>query len=110
MRESMSAIGSVIIAIAPLPTGLGHAGDDALMGELPQADPADPELAVHGARPSAAIAPRVCAHLELLRPLLFHDQRSLCHLLLPSFTGEREAEAAEQRPRLVVRLGGGRDR
>src|SRR3954452_12542837 len=50
MRVSMSAIGSVIMCLSP--AALGHAGDDALVGEIPEADPAHPELAV--VRPRAA--------------------------------------------------------
>ena len=34
-------------------------GIDALVRELAQADPAEAELAVHGARPAAAVAARV---------------------------------------------------
>src|SRR5918997_919693 len=44
-----------------LPARLRHAGDEALVGELAQADPAQPELAVHGPRapapPAAAVRP-----------------------------------------------------
>src|SRR3954463_744180 len=58
-----------------LPRALGHARDDALVGELPQADAAEPELLVHGARTPAAIAARVVAHLELRRPCGLHSQR-----------------------------------
>src|SRR4029078_7585556 len=50
MRGSMSAIGSVCISFL-LPAALRHARDDALVGELAQADPAQAELAEHRARP-----------------------------------------------------------
>ena len=39
-----------------LPGGLGHPGDLALVRDLAKADPADPELAIHRARPAAACA------------------------------------------------------
>src|SRR5690349_10922750 len=91
-RVSMSAIGSVIVmaarpflhrgfasepqarpaAIVVLkeeeewsPAGLGHAGQLASVRHLPQADPAQAELAVHGLGPAAALAARVAAHGEL---------------------------------------------
>src|SRR5919199_165437 len=110
MRASMSATGSVIID-RYLPAALGHAGDHALVRELAQADPAEAELAEDRARATAAVATRVVAHLELLRTLLLDPERRLCHfLLLPSVRGEREAEPAQKRERLLVRLRGGRDR
>src|ERR687893_1098439 len=59
MRVRKSAIGSVIDMRSP--ARLRHAGDEALVGELAQADPAQPELAVHGPRapapPAAAVRP-----------------------------------------------------
>src|SRR3954471_3367467 len=67
MRVSMSATGSVSIA-SLLPARLRHARDHALVGELAQADPAEPELLVDGARAAAAVAAAVGARLELLRP------------------------------------------
>src|SRR4051795_11724012 len=73
MRVSMSATGSVSISLL-LPRALGHAGDDALMGELPQADAAEPELLVDGTRPPAAVAAGVVAHLELRGPCGLHAQ------------------------------------
>src|SRR3954468_22835956 len=66
-----------------LPGALGHARDDALVGELPQADAAEPELLEDGARPSAAVAARVVAHLVLRRPGGLPDQRLLRHYLFP---------------------------
>src|SRR4051794_1456424 len=74
MRVSMSATGSVSILSLLLPRALGHAGDDALMGELPQADAAEPELLVDGTRPPAAVAAGVIAHLELRGPRGLHAQ------------------------------------
>src|SRR3954454_4730051 len=96
-----------------LPGALGHARDHALVGELPQADAADPELLEDGTRPPALVAAGVVAHLELLRARRLHDQRLLGHALLlvpPCLGGERQAQPQEERPRLLVVLGGGRDR
>src|SRR5205085_5062445 len=76
MRVSMSATGSVSILLL-LPGALGHAGDHALVGELAQADPAEPELLEHGARPAAAVAPAVVTHLELRGAGGLHPQRLL---------------------------------
>src|SRR5919204_2055095 len=73
MRVSMSATGSVSI-FALLPGALGHARDHALVGEVAQADPAEPELAEDRLRPAAAVAARVLPHLELLRPGSLDDE------------------------------------
>src|SRR5262245_6316287 len=85
-RVKKSAIGSVIVmvtsstflAVVPcrafgelgvcglaLPAGLAHTGQLAAVRHLPHADPAQAELAQHRARPTAALAPGVGAHLEL---------------------------------------------
>src|ERR671935_2539193 len=77
MRASMSATGSVSIS---LPARLRHAGDRALVRELPQADPAETELAEDGARATAAVAAGVRLRLELGRALLLGDQRLLGHV------------------------------
>src|SRR6478752_4449378 len=76
MRVSMSATGSVSI-FGLLPGALGHAGDDALVGELPQADTTEPELLEHGPRTATAIAARVVAHLVLRGPCGLDDKRLL---------------------------------
>src|SRR5712671_1624951 len=80
-RVSMSAIGSVIdIRVLPLspqypcgltawvvlPGRLGDAGQLAGVSHLAETDAAQPERAVHGARPAAAVAAGVAADLELL--------------------------------------------
>src|SRR5215467_11475818 len=75
MRVSMSATGSV--SISPSPARLRHARDHALVREVAQADPAEPELLVHGARTTAAVAPRVLAALELLRARRLDHERLL---------------------------------
>src|SRR4051794_41496456 len=69
IRVRKSAMGSVmdmgLSALRVLPAGLGHPGDEPVVGQLPQADPADAELAVDGARAPAAAAPTVLAGLVL---------------------------------------------
>src|SRR3954470_2218284 len=70
IRVRKSAMGSVIDMV--LPAALGHPGDEALVGELAQADPADAELAVHGPRTAAAAAAGVLPGLELRRARLAH--------------------------------------
>src|SRR3954454_22483950 len=78
MRVSMSATGSVIIGVlSSLPAALRQARDHALVGELPQADPAEPELLEHGARTAALVAAGVRTHLVLLRARGLRDQRLL---------------------------------
>src|SRR5260370_32200370 len=99
-RVSMSAIGSVIVmanrpssprfpagfhpAAGPsvcsfelLPTGLGDAGQLTAVRHGPEADPAQAGLAVDGARPPAANAPRVAADLEPAPPVPLGRQRFL---------------------------------
>src|ERR1044072_1812189 len=66
IRARESAMGSVI-DIARSPARLRHAGDVALMGELAQADAAEPELAIDRARASAAAAARMGPRLVLRR-------------------------------------------
>src|ERR1044072_2703096 len=79
MRVSMSATGSVSMACL-LPRALRHAGDHALVGELPQADAAEPELLEHGARAAALVAAAVRARLVLRRARGLRDQRLLGQL------------------------------
>src|SRR4051812_15922624 len=100
MRVSMSAIGSVNIAS---PARFRHAGDCALMGEVAQADAAEPELAEHRARPAAPVAARVVAHPVLLRALLLDDEARLCHVVSPSLGLRRTAGRGPA-------VGRGRDR
>src|SRR4051812_26939580 len=111
MRVSMSATGSVSIA-SLLPAALRHARDRALVGELAQADPADPELLVDRPRPTAAVAAAVGTGLVLRRPSGLDHEGLLGHLQsFPSTVdAEREAEAAQQRACVLVVLRGRRDR
>src|SRR5436190_16356313 len=70
MRVRRSAIGSVIDM--RLPARLRQAGDVALVRELPQADPAEAELAEVRPRAPAALAAVVVACLELCGAPLAH--------------------------------------
>src|SRR5262245_59207683 len=67
MRVSISAIGSVIMAVSPfrgwLPGCLANAGDHPVAGEFAEADPADAELAVHRSGASADLAAAAELHL-----------------------------------------------
>src|SRR5919109_418558 len=110
MRASMSAIGSVSIGASP--AGLGHAGDLPLVRELAQADPAEAELAVDGARAAAPAAPAVAPDAEALRLLRLVDERLLGHLAFPPvvFTCERHAHGAQESQAVLVALRRRRDR
>src|SRR5215216_4019126 len=77
IRVRKSAMGSVIDMRSP--ARLRHAGDEALVRELAQADPAQAELAVHGARAPAAATTRVLARLELGRAALPNDLALFSH-------------------------------
>src|SRR4051794_2859510 len=99
-RVSMSAIGSVIVIAWPsglsrrgsrpcgptaweeLPGRLGDAGQLAGVRHLADADPAQAEHAVDGARAAAARASGVAAHLELRLAAGLGDHRLGCHGLL----------------------------
>src|ERR1700757_1636338 len=110
MRVSMSAIGSVS-TVSLLPARLRHARDRALVRELPQADPAEAELAEDRARAAAPVAARVVAHFVLLGSPLLDDERSLRHLLVPPVAvREGQAEGPQQREGVLVGLGARRDR
>src|SRR4051812_39435607 len=71
MRVRKSATGSVIDMRSP--ARLRHAGDVAVVGELAQADAADPELGVPGAGAAAPPAARVGSRLVLGRARHAHD-------------------------------------
>src|ERR671926_1171163 len=74
-RVRKSATGSVMDMRSGgllLPAALGHAGDVAVVRELAQADPAQAELAVDGARAAAAAAARVLPGLVLGGACLAH--------------------------------------
>src|SRR5690242_5246315 len=63
-----------------LPGALGHAGELAAVGHLPQADPAQAELAVDRLGPAAALAAGVAAHRELRLAGRLDLQSSLRHV------------------------------
>src|SRR5438477_2189082 len=103
MRVSMSAIGSVIVnELAPSPAGLRDARHLAGVDHLAQTDATEPELPVHGPRPSAAPAARVGAYpvLRLARRLL--DQ-CLLRQLSSALPSERKTESGQEGPALGVR-------
>src|SRR3954452_4624543 len=106
IRVSMSAMGSVFMR-SPLPARLRHAGDDARVGEIPQADAAQAELPVHGTRAAALLTARVAADLVLGRPGGLDLQRFLRHC---SALPEWHAELPQELACLVVGMRGGRDR
>src|ERR1700753_1621907 len=81
-----------------LPARLGHAGDVALVGSLAQADPAEAEFAVVGARAAAAAATGVRPAFVLVFAALADLLGSLGHLGLTLLGGALA--------RLVVALGG----
>src|SRR5262249_24370462 len=64
LRGSMSAIGSLIMAGPPSPAGLLDARNQPVAGHVPEADPADAELAIHG--PGPAAQPAAQADLDAL--------------------------------------------
>src|SRR5579883_147489 len=84
---SMSAIGSVMVMAALLPTRLRHPWHLAGVHHRAQADPAEAELAVDGLGAAAPPAPGVRTDLELGRALLLLDQRLLGHGAIESPVG-----------------------
>src|SRR4051794_13809436 len=56
MRVSMSPRGSVIAILNPLPARLDDARDQALVGQIPEHDPRQAELAVISPRPASQLA------------------------------------------------------
>src|SRR5919199_3659214 len=77
IRVRKSAMGSVMDM--RLPAALRHARDEAVVRELAQADPAQAELAVDGARAPAAPAAAVLAGLVLRGACLAHALGNLGH-------------------------------
>src|SRR5258708_3593520 len=124
-RVSISAIGSLVTYPVPpfLPARLDHAGHFTIQRQLPEAQPANSELAQERARTAAAPATVPVAALELrllflfvcklvrIRSLaVFGDLGGCCHseilfllLLLP----ERHSHLLEQRHAFGVRPGSG---
>src|SRR5690348_11936650 len=117
-RVSISATGSVTL-ISPsvlLPAGLAHAGDFPAQRQLPEADPAQFELAQRAAGAAAALAPVVGPHLELGRPFRLLDPRLLGHA--DDLLGDRDrglaparhAEFSQERQRGIVAPGARHER
>src|SRR4051794_13151233 len=108
IRVRKSAMGSVLaltvvlsFGAAGLPRRLRHARDIALVRHLTQADPAQAELAVDGARAAAAAATAVLPGLELRGPCLADPLGRLGHLsrfLLPLRFRQRGPRPASRRP------------
>src|SRR5687767_4150950 len=65
------------------PTALGHTGQLAAVGHLPEADPAQAELAVDRVGTAAALAAGVAANLELRLLVRLVDQSGLGHVSSP---------------------------
>src|SRR5918997_6042831 len=85
IRVRKSAMGSVLeltagSLCAVSPRRLGHARDEALVGQLPEADAAQSELPVDRTGPAATTAPGVFAGLVLRRARLTHPLRRLGHV------------------------------
>src|SRR5947207_12229824 len=83
-RVRKSAMGSVIDIggswLELLPAALGHPGNEAVVGQLAQADPAEAELAVDGAGAAAPAAAAVLPGLELGGACLAHALGRLGHV------------------------------
>src|SRR5688572_21595004 len=77
IRVRKSAMGSVIDMRSP--ARLRHAGDEALVRQLAQAQAAEPELAVHRAGTTAAPATRPLPRLVLRRAVRRDDLGCLSH-------------------------------
>src|SRR3954465_2248180 len=88
IRVRKSATGSVIDMRSP--TRLGHAGDHAVVRQLAQAQAADAELAIHGARAPAPATTRMRASRVLGRALRRDDLGCLGHSA-SSLSGDRLA-------------------
>src|SRR5882724_2029961 len=82
-----------------LPARLGHSGDVPLVRGLAQADPAEAELAVVGARASTAATTVVAAGFELWFAALSDLLRSLSHPLNSSPRRPHSGRPDRQNPR-----------
>src|SRR3954453_4262015 len=83
----------------PSPAGLAHAGELPRVGHLPQADPAQAELAEDRVRPAAPLASGVAADRELGLAGRLVDQSLLGHLrcLLPRLSGSCSRRSGRRR-------------
>src|SRR3954451_12170221 len=105
IRVSMSAMGSVMVMVAPpSPAGLLDAGQFPGVRELPEADPAEHELAEHRVGATAALAPGVGPHLELRLALVLLDQCLLGHgYCCPSRLNGKPKASSRALPSALVR-------
>src|SRR5829696_6707545 len=121
LAQGLSANGGASdVAGGCLPAGLAHARELPGVGHLPQADPAEAELAKHRVRTTAPLAAGVAADRELRLAGRLVDQSLLGHVSVScpgsagrvhdGLTGEGEAELAEQLATLLVGGGGGDQR
>src|SRR4051794_24757469 len=95
IRVRKSAMGSVIDM--RLPAALRHPRDEAVVGELAQADPADAELAVDGTGAATTAAPAVFTGLVLRGARLAHALGRLGHF--------RQASCRAPSPALLLMYG-----
>src|SRR5438034_9535272 len=79
MRVSMSAIGSVIMES---PARLLHARNQSVQRHVAEAQPAQLELAVHGAGPAAQLAAPLAPTTEFRLPVRLFDFRLARHVSL----------------------------
>src|SRR6185369_12018113 len=84
IRDSMSAIGSVIFSTlsfprSALPAALRHAGDVAFQREFPEAKAAERELPHVSTRAAAQVAAVAQSDLELRLFVFFRNLGGCCH-------------------------------
>src|SRR5690349_15010819 len=79
LAPGLSTIGGATEGWCLLPRGLADAGQLPGVGHLPQADPAQAELAVDGVRAAAPLAAGVGTHRELGLAVRLVDQSLLGH-------------------------------
>src|SRR4051812_47206660 len=79
LRRAATKSAIAVMPEPPSPARLRHTRDLPRVGEVAQADAAQPELAEHGARPAATAAPRIRLHLVLGLALLLLDESLLGH-------------------------------
>src|SRR3954447_2526368 len=103
LREATRSAIAVMNRSPPSPARLRHTGNLARVGEVAQADAAQPELAEHGARPSAPATPGVRLHLELGLALLLLDECLFGHSYCPSRRNGNPKAASSPRPSSLVR-------
>src|SRR5271170_5602663 len=101
MRESISAIGSVIMS-APSPARLDHARDFSTEREHAKANTAKLELPVVAARPSANLATAAVTHGELRCPIQLRKLTSTSHWPSPSRSPEGHSQVRQESATLFI--------